>query len=256
MAVGGGYPPIGSSTFNSFLFNVARGKIPGHSLGTVFGHNPDIDPAASETIWDFGGNFNYLTADTELYLSSASAADTNVTVLITGLTEDYSVKTLVHTHTLGQAQESVGVWFRINKMTVIGGEAPLGDLYLAESDTLTAGVPDTPTKVQDWMELGINTTHRSMFTVPANHTFYATRLFLGVRRGEDCVFIFTTRGSTHPAFITHAEFPVYQSTMVQAYEPFFTVPEKTDIEFRGKTITNNTAGTANFAYLLVDNTYG
>ncbi|MCP4493133.1 MAG: hypothetical protein GY820_38415 [Gammaproteobacteria bacterium] len=236
------------------LFEIKKGNVLGESYGLINGHNPDIDPAAEESIWGFGGIYSYLSADTELFLSSSSASDTNVVVTITGLTDDYAVKTDEITFTSGQAQQTAGDWFRITKMTILSGTAPIGDLYLAESDTVTAGVPDTISKVQDYMAAGINTTRRALYTVPVNHTLYFAHLYLGVRRAEDCEFTYLTRSNNQSGFVVHNTFPLYQNTSIQISDPFEPVEEKTDIEFRGFTLTDNTSATANLGFVLVDET--
>jgi len=72
---------------------IAKGNIPGHTVGVIFGHNDDLDPANPAMIWDYGEFQHveaFLTADTELFMSSTSASDTNVGVLIFGMTDDYA----------------------------------------------------------------------------------------------------------------------------------------------------------------------
>lgn len=248
--IGGIHYPI----YKGFDLEVAEGTVPGYSVGTVFGRNLDLDPAGQESIWDYGGLFSYLTADTEIFMSSTSTADVNVGVVINGMTDDYVLKNEIHFHTEGQSQHSIGNWFRIFKMTVIAGDAPVGDLYIAEADTLTGGEPDTASKVQGHMVAGTNTTHKAAYTVPAGYRLYITRLFLGTRRGEDAVFSFYVKPETAPAFIEASDFPTYQSTLFSVFSPPFVVTEKTDFEFRATTVTNNTQASANFGYILKDNT--
>jgi hypothetical protein len=137
-------------------------------------------------------------------------------------------------------------------MTNISGDAAAGEIYFAESDTLTLGVPDTPVKVHAHMHQGSGTTHKAAHTVPANHTMYVYRLFLGTRRAEDCVYSFMVRTPGMPAFIEASDFPVYQSTIFEHFSPPFPVTEKTDFYFLGSTVTNNTQPSANIGYVLVD----
>jgi len=236
---------------------IAKGNIPGHRVLTVFGRNLDLDPATQSLIWDYGpiqALEVLLIADTELFVSSTSAADTNVGILITGMTDDYVPKTELHIHTGGQSQHSMGNWFRVDNMTVITGASAAGDLYIAEADTLTAGVPNTSSKVHGFMVQGTGTTHKASGTVPANHTLYIGRLFLGTRRGEDCVFSFYVKPETFPDFIEASDFPIYQNTLFENFIPQFPISEKTDFEFRGLTVTNNTQASANIGAILVDNT--
>lgn len=251
-------------SYESLLFDanlgleIAKGNVPGYSVGTMFGRNRDLNTATESLIWDFGpvlAREVYLTADTELFISSSSALDVNIGVLITGMTDDYVNKTELHLHVAGQTQQSIGNWFRVFKATVVSGSFPLGDLYFTEADTLTLGVPNTVNKVHAFLGLGSGTTHKATCTVPANHTLHLTRMFLGTRRGEDAVFNFRVRGIGFPDFIEASNFPMYQSSLAfTPLDPPFPITEKTDFEFTATTVTNNSQGVANIGYILVDNT--
>lgn len=248
--IGGQHMPV----YEGMGLAVAKGLVPGHSTGTIFGRNQDIDPAAEELIWDYGGLETYLPADTELFLSSTNAADTNVGVFIWGMTDDYKFKQIMHTHTAGQAQHSIGNFFRIFRMVIVSGDAPLGDIYIAEADTLTLGVPDTSTKVHGYMEQGTNITHKASGTVPIDHSMYVHRLFMGVRRGEDAVIQFRQKAFGAPAFVEASSFPLYQNTQFLEFDPPFLIPAQTMFEFTATTVTNNTQVIVNTAYTLVDET--
>jgi len=234
--------------------DTAKGNINGHASGTIFGRNQDIDPAAEELIWDYGGMETYLTADTELFLSSTDAADINVGVFIWGLTDDYVFKQIIHTHTAGQAQESIGNFFRIFRMVIVSNDAPLGDIYIAETDTLTGGIPDTASKVHGFMEQGTGITHKAAGTVPVDHSMYVHRLFMGVRRGEDAVIQFRQKAFGAPDFVEASSFPLYQNSQFLTFDPPFLISGKTSFEFTATTVTNNTQVIVNTAYTLVDDT--
>ena len=59
-----------------YYLEVSKGNIPGTVAGFISGNNPDVSTTVSETIWSQGGSYVYLTADTQLYISSSSASDT------------------------------------------------------------------------------------------------------------------------------------------------------------------------------------
>ncbi len=71
------------STSNDFFVDVALGKIPGYSLVNLAGINLNINATTVETFWDQGGDYKYLSADTQLYLSSSSASDTGFALVNT-----------------------------------------------------------------------------------------------------------------------------------------------------------------------------
>lgn len=240
--------------YQGFGLALAKGLIPGQSTGTIFGRNQDIDPAVEELIWDYGGREIYLTANTELFMSSTSPLDTNVGVFIWGMTDDYQFKQEVHIHTAGQTQHSIGNWFQIFRLVVVSGDAPLGDIYCAQTDTLTGGEPDTAAKVHAFMAQGANITHKAAGTVPVDHTMYVDRLFMGVRRGEDAVIQFRQKPFGYPAFVEASSFPLYQESSFLVFDPPFVIPAKTSFEFTATTVTNNTQVIVNTGYTLVDNT--
>ena len=237
----------------NYGMDVAKGLISKHETGTIFGRNPDVDPAAPELIWDFGGIETYLTADTEIFLSSTSASDTNVGVFVWGMTDDYNFKIETHIFSAGQLQQSIGSFFRIFRLVIVSNDAPLGDIYAAEADTLTLGVPDTDSKVHALMVQGTNITHKAGGTVPIGHTLYVHRAFMGVRRGEDAVIVLRSRADTAPAFVESTSFPIYQQSFPFPLDPPFVIAEKTDFDFLATTDTNNTEVILNLGFSLVDN---
>lgn len=243
----------GNTTPTNLYLEIARGKIPGVSTGSILSFNPDVDIASEETIWAQGGIYTYLTANTELFISSSSASDTNVGLLIEGMTDDFVFKTIPFTFTDGQSQQSIGDFFRILKITVISGSVPVGDVYCAEADTLTAGVPNTASKIKAKMVIGSNITQLGLFTVPANHTFYAVRLNTFTRKNKDSVVKVIVRPDGFPGFIQTAQFPTFQNSILARFEPTFVINQKTDLELRAVTETNQTEVVANVGYILIDN---
>ncbi len=242
----------GNTTPTDLFLEIARGTYPGVSTDITFAFNPDVDAQAEESLWEQGGSYTYLTADTELFISSSSASDTNVGVLIEGMTSDYKVKNIPFTFTAGQTQESIGNFFRIFRVTVVTGNVPLGDLYVAESDTLTFGVPDTATKIKAKMAQGNNITQMGLYTVPADHTLYVVRFNTFTRKNKDAVVKIVLRADTAPGFIQTSQFPTFQSVVSIGVNPPAAISPKTDIEIRANTTTNQTEVQANIAYILID----
>ena len=63
-------------TTEPFELQIARRQIAWHYNVHKFGFNPDIDDAI-ETVWAQGGLYSYLSAATQLSISSSSTADTS-----------------------------------------------------------------------------------------------------------------------------------------------------------------------------------
>lgn len=82
---------------SDFLTEVAKGNIPGHELKLFSGYNADIDVAAQETVFDFGGTHIPPLTPTTVTLVSTSILDNGVipntgarTVVIEGLDNNYA----------------------------------------------------------------------------------------------------------------------------------------------------------------------
>ena len=235
-----------------YRLEIAKNNVLGHVTGTIFGRNQDIDPAAPEMVWDYGGLEVYLAANTEVFLSSTSISDTDVGIFVWGMTDDYVFKQEVHIFTSGQSQQSIGSFFRIFRLVVVSGSEPLGDIYCAQADTLTAGEPDTATLVHAKMAIGTGITHKMAGTVPVGFEMHVVRMFMGVRRGEDVVFQFRQMAFGTPMFVEASSFPLYQASEFLTFDPPFVIDEKTDFDFLAETVTNNTEAVLNLAYILID----
>ena len=57
-----------------YTYDIAEGKVPGHTGLIIFGSNPDVG-TSQETVWDEGGIYAYLTEATVLKVSSGDAND-------------------------------------------------------------------------------------------------------------------------------------------------------------------------------------
>ncbi len=144
---------------------VALGKIKGHTPWFKYGKQDDFDIAdAGNEVWDVKAPYTYLTSATQLFLSSSSALDT-VQVRVKGLDENWYAKTETINLT-GQSQVALpGTWMRINTMQNIGSSATAGDVYCAESDTLTGGIPDTTSKIKAKFHIASQRTEMAVYAV-------------------------------------------------------------------------------------------
>ena len=154
---------------------LALGNINGSQASLIAGENPDVEPGAEETIWSQGGRLIPLTADTELYFSSTDAADDQVWTAI-GLNN--ALEVVVGIATLnGQNQVQISEdMFRITRILNISSTSSAGNIYLAESDTLTGGVPDTASKIQMKSRIGFNGESAAFWTVRAGKTGYVNSM--------------------------------------------------------------------------------
>lgn len=136
------------------------------------GRNPDVGTAL-EDIWNYGGVETLNTTPQAMFISSSNAGDTTQTYRVLGLDADWEL--FLETVTVGgQSQVQIGTisWGKIMRAWQIdAGASPAGDIYIAESDTLTLGVPNTATKVHGMIRQsdGDGTLLKASGTVPAGH---------------------------------------------------------------------------------------
>mgnify|MGYP003384832863 CR=1 FL=1 len=246
------------ATAKNYDMEVASGNIPGDEVGSITGKNLGINNTSFETLWDQGGNYVRLTSDTQLYVSSTSAADVAVDLVVQGLDEDYVE--VVRTVTVGgQAQVPLsGLITSINRAVVISSTSAVGEIYIAEADTLTGGVPDTASKIKSKICLAPSdsgefasdgTTHNGFFTVPAGKRFHSI-IYHGTTPKNDDVrvqlWIRPQGGSWLNVFSNWA----YQSVVTIELTIREFQEEKLDMELRVLAGSVDSEFEANFQYIL------
>ena len=236
----------------NFLIEVLLGNISGYAFAPqVFGNNPDLAADTEETVWDQGGIYTYLTANTTLYASSTDSGDTTVTLNVVGLDANYAEVT--RTVTLnGQNQVALsGQMFRVFSAEVSGSTEADGDIYIAETDTLTGGVPDTASKIKTKIVQGRERSQNVMYTVPAGKSALLINSNYLSPKNEDICF-FNKIKLLNGVWQVTGEFDLYQNVLV-ADTPGILFPEKTDIEVTAKASNAGSSASVRLTYLLVDN---
>lgn len=157
-----------------FSLQVARGLIPGHSVVTVFGYNPDVD-TTEESVWPDGGTVPHPTVASVLKISSSDAADASPsgtgarTVRITGVNANYfevSETVVLNGQT---AVNTVNSYLYVNGLTVTSvgsGGANAGNINVG-TGIVTAGVPAV---LYDMIAIGYNNRTTGHYCVPAGYT--------------------------------------------------------------------------------------
>lgn len=141
-----------------WTYLVSKGAFPNLSSVGYIGRNRLITSlTVPEDIWPYGGLYPFASFDATgegvglvLYASSTETADNQVITVI-GLDENWCDQ--VKEVTLnGRNQVQIdGQWKRVNATINLNGTSTTGDVYIAESDSLTLGVPDTPSKIKQLM---------------------------------------------------------------------------------------------------------
>jgi len=231
-----------------FRLMLGNSKIPGSTNEIVIGENRDLGAGVEEDIWDCGGKINFLTSAQPLYVSSTDAADVGNTLVLRGLDENYDEQ-LSFVVLNGQNQVRVGAdltWLRAFFMATAVTETQ-GNVYLAEQDTLTDGVPDTPSKVQGCMRQDSQVTHNGYYTVPRNKTADLFLLTASVAKGKDARFRFKAR-PFGGVFLEGDSVPLYQTNFARLYDYSAGFDEKND--FLLSAISDNAGTRVNATAIL------
>ena len=187
-----------------YFIEAANRSITGTEDVFQTGRNLSISSTAYETLWDQGGNYTYLTVATQLYVSSSSASDTDQTIRVCGLDGSYNILEIEVTLN-GQTQVAIpaGIFLRVREVEALEGSPLVGEVYVAESDTLTAGVPNTASKIKSKIALVPSETgdfasnhvsHNGFFTVPADSDVFIIAMPPTVPKNEDVKVQFWVRG--------------------------------------------------------------
>lgn len=229
-----------------------------------FGKNLDLDTAATETIWETGGDETYVTTNAIDTVSSSSASDTAVTMYVEGHTVSGTGSDSEFTFTTqtvalnGQSKVTLDTPLaRVSRAYATSGTL-VGDFYVFEDDTVTAGVPDTQSKIHLGVYAATNgepQSFKAATTFSNTDYFIVTNLILSVGKKTTAIvdFTFEVRQAGdifRPAFQTtlSGNQPTYEYTA----KPYFILPRNSDVRVRASTSANNTEVDALFMGVLCE----
>lgn len=231
----------------NFQLNVARGKVRGASTIHKFGAVPALSQNTTGTIWDKNDTiYPWSVFDTAgiITASAANASDNGKQVTVIGLDNDYNE--VSETFTLSNTATVAGTvsFKRVFRAYLVDGSVNnVGNINFTknESDVLRI----TATKAQTLM---------AIYTIPAGKTAY---LYKGVATsqsnadGSGNMFI---RYFGQQAFRIGHSFEIGGVGGQYGYDFSFPIriPEKSDIDVRMTTRTNNGRYTAAFDILLLN----
>ena len=230
-----------------FELQVARGQVAYHESVYKFGNNAEVSNS-TETIWQQGGLYSYLSAASVLKVSSSSANDTSAgtgarTVELFGLDGDYNEINEVVILNGQTAVNTTLSYLRINRMIVRSagsGGANAGIIY-AGTGTVTTGVPANIYATINGD--GTNQTLMALWTVPAGYTAYLMQYDVsnGTTSNTPAVCKMTLAARPHGEVFQSKD--VKSLTTGMHIENTLVVPikftEKTDIEVRAVSSSNS-----------------
>lgn len=213
-------------TSEPFELQVSRGQISYHSVVNIFGFATAIG-TSYRTPWELA-NTNALpliSAASQLDVASSAAGDTSQVVQLQGLDANYNQITeniSLNGTTIVTTTQSFKA---INDFVTISGNC---------AGNVTAKIGAT---VYAQITAGTGRNQAAIYTVPAGHSFYLTRIdaFSATATGASKYITFLNKNT----FSDGRVFNVAETTFAQRMDIMrvlpFKVPEKTTLEFQAKT---------------------
>lgn len=244
------------ANLNGWGIQVSNGEIEGVGYIEKFGMNVDVD-SNKETIWDAGGIYQYLTTAETVAITSTSGADSTAgtgarTVEIQGLDADHNL--VYETLTVGGGagtQEFLRI-FRAKVLTAGSSGVNEGTVSITSNSTSKVlaqiGIDGSGSNAA-----GRGQTFMTLYTVPAGKTAYLTQWTVGCgKQNTDAVATFLARPDGG-AWNAKDIITVSATTYAKDYKIPLKFDEKTDIEVRAYSTTNNSLVSSTFNLILIDN---
>jgi hypothetical protein len=219
------YQSVGELSRSEDLpLQIARGLIGGHSLVNIFGYQSAI-ATTSICVWENATAYVYPNSAVSMSLVSASASDTAVTLLISGLDADYNQVTESIVLNGTSAVTTANNYLRINNVRTTSGNA-VGNITVNNGGVTYAKIL-----------AGAGQTQMAQYTVPAGYTFYLTRVDVFSNNsggsGNYCVY------DVKAQYANGVILSILQSPFSGRYEARRVVPfpyaEKTSLQWHANT---------------------
>ena len=214
-----------------YELQVSRGLVPGHKRLFKFGYNPEIQNI-SETIWDYGGVYTYLTTDVAMTVtSSAGVADNGVVVTVAGLDANYNEVSETVTLAGAGTATTTQTFLRVYRAYLDDSQDATGAISITNAGTVYA-----------YIGAAENQTLMALWTVPAGYTAYIFQTDVTSfteQNNKIATISMRIRDFGDNYFRTRDKFDVFQASTSQVYHFPIPVPEKSDIEFRAIASSSN-----------------
>lgn len=245
-------------TGKDFFFSIRDGEFSGLTAFLFGGQNPGVTVDREESISPIrletgtGEVYTYLTTDTTLFASSTDDTDTT-TFICTGLDSLFNPITRLVTLD-GQTPVALsGTMFRITNVFFISAALNNGNVYISTDDTdITAGVPNTLSKVKARVDAGKGQGDFASFTVPKDKKAYLYNLDIAASKVSDLDLTtrFSFPGSTE--FSQGPPFQIFQTGVNFFTSSGFVLTEGTDFDFTMKSPTAQSKVTLQMFTILID----
>lgn len=230
------------------FINIARGLVPGVSHIHKFGAVDTLSINTSGTVWDVNDTvypWSAWSSAGTLTVDRADAGDANKIVYIEGLDADYNVTSDTVTLTNATGNATTKSFIRVYRAYITdSGATNVGAINIKKGATTVASI-----------RAGNGQTLMSVYTIPAGKTGMLMQGSASAQAGADATGNMFVRYFGNQAFRVGHSFEVGGDG--GEYDYTFSVPialpEKTDIDVRMKTRSNNGRFTSAFCLILIDN---
>ena len=224
----------GSYYLEDTELNIARGLVHNTSVRNIFGKAASMTTTGGfKACWELDAAYEYMPSANTLDIVSTDGGDTNVTVKLIGVDNDYNVIEEVIALNGANSVTTTSDFLRVNDLVTIGGNA-VGDVTVTGDGTITVAK----------MLAGTGRNQASIYTVPAGCNFYLTRINafgvdagVGAPQGEVTAFRnFVQLFNGVILRVAEVEYP--GSMEIMRVVPF-KYTEKSDIQLQSKTFTTH-----------------
>ena len=213
-----------SGAYEPFELQVARGQITGHEVVNVFGYATAVS-TSFVAVWENNAAYVFPTVASTMVVTSSSASDTAVTILISGLDSSYNrISESVALNGTADVATTKVFWRILSVVTTVGNA--VGTVYVKNAGGTTYAQ----------IVIGNGRTNMSVYTVPAGYTLYLDQIdawsSTSVTSGVYATFRALLTNSTGVNNVT-LSIPFLNSYEVARPYPI-PITEKTDVQWQCK----------------------
>jgi len=226
-------------------YQIARGLVRGASSIHKFGAVPQMSINTTGTCWDKNDTlypWSALTSASVLTAQAVNASDDGKILTVEGLDSNYEPQTDTITLSSSGTAATTKQFLRVYRGYISTGANNVGVIDVRVGATTVL-----------YINIGLAQTLMLIYTVPAGKELLLLKGACTSQAGADASGFFYVRFFGQTAFRIQHTFEVSGSDGYDyKFEVPFRVPEKTDIDFRLTTRSNNGRYTAAFDGVLVD----
>ena len=226
-------------------YQIARGLVRGASSIHKFGAVPQLSINTTGTCWDKNDTlypWSALTSASVLTAQAVNASDDGKILTVEGLDSNYEPQTDTITLSSSGTAATTKQFLRVYRGYISTGANNVGVIDVRVGATTVL-----------YINIGLAQTLMLVYTVPAGKELLLLKGACTSQSGADASGFFYVRFFGQTAFRIQHTFEVSGSDGYDyKFEVPFRVPEKTDIDFRLTTRSNNGRYTAAFDGVLVD----